>query len=973
MGKAVRKRLIEERKRHGWSQQELADLIGTTQNNISRWEMGSTTPGPFFRAKLCELFGQSAQALGLLNVDALPLFSNKEEAAAAESTGSSSGDEPILWTIPYPRNPHFTGRDDLLDRLEQHFSPGGSGVPDTTRQAVLPQSQAIKGLGGIGKTQIAVEYAYRAFERGCYKYAFWVNAASEEAIMTSLVVLAALLPNFPVKDEKDQRKLVAAIKRWLEQCPQRWLLIFDNADDISLIQEYLPQRGNGSILITTRANAIGSLAASLEVEQMGLVEGTQLLLHRSQRLHATDEEYNEATNVVIALDGFPLALDQAGAYIEETRCSFGDYLQLYREQRQALLARRGRQATNYPDSVATTWTLSFRKVEQGNPAAAELLRLCAFLAPDHIPEELFKEGAPHWPPMLQQAVGNLFAFNQMLEALLTFSLVKRLQDEQMLSVHRLVQAVQRDTFAPEEQHQWAECVVCAVNTLFPRDPKEDIATWPQCLRYLEQVQICDTLIQQHSLVLPEAADLLTRTGIYLLERAFYPLAEPLFRRALHIWEQQPGPEHTEMAETLGGLAHLYRNQGKYGAAESLFQRALRIWEQQLGPDHARVGSMLNNLALVFYDQGKFAEAEPLFHQARRIWEQQNHPKVAYALNGLANLYYKQGKFAEARSLYQGALDVWEQQLGPDHPLVAAALNNLAILDNNQGKTKEAEHLYQQALRIWETQLGPDHAQTAYALINLANLYYQQGKVEEAEPLYQRVLTIWEQQLGPEHPLMAHPLNGLADVYRRQRHYTKAEILYERAWRIREQLDSSHPDKAETLQGQAALREAQGQCQEAARLYQRALAIREQVFGAQHPKTQETRAAYTTLLQRSAGNQSSDEHGSFPISERDHMGNGAGSYGEWRGDALSMPPCPHCHSHAAVSKNGTNRSGTQRFRCRSCSSSFTPHVRQQGHVSSLKDQAVALKAQGNSDRAIARTLGVDHHTIRRWLLAAHAEQ
>ncbi len=189
---------------------------------------------------------------------------------------------------------------------------------------------------------------------------------------------------------------MAAVIRWLEQCREPWLLLVDNADDLSLVQPYLSLQGNGSVLLTTRASAAGWLASSIEVDAMGVLEGAELLLRRAQRFaHATDEEINEAANLVVALAQFPLALDQAGAYIEETGCSLPDYLQLYQTHRHALLARRGRQATGYPASVATTWSLSFEQVEQTNPAAAELLRLCAFLAPDHI---LLTQGAPHWPP-----------------------------------------------------------------------------------------------------------------------------------------------------------------------------------------------------------------------------------------------------------------------------------------------------------------------------------------------------------------------------------------------------------------------------------------------------------------------------------------------------------------------------------------------------------------------------------------------
>jgi tetratricopeptide (TPR) repeat protein len=720
-----------------------------------------------------------------------------------------------------------------------------------THRTALTQSQAIKGLGGIGKTQIAVEYAYRARSQGRYTYLLWINAASEEAILTSFQTLAEQLPNFAARDEKDQRKLIAAILHWLEACSEPWLLIFDNADELALVQPYLPQQGQGSILLTTRATAVGGLANSIEVEQMGLVEGTQLLLHRTQRLQALDEECNEASNVVIALDGFPLALDQAGAYIEETGCSFGDYLQLYEQHRARLLARRGKQASNYPASVATTWSLSFQKIEQTHPAAAELLRLCAYLSPDHIPEELLKEGAAHWPALLQQAVADPLRFNELLEALLAFSLVKRLPKARQLSLHRLVLAVQLDRMESQEQHQWAERVICAVNELFPADPKDQVETWPQCLRYLEQVQACGRLIQQYHLQSPEAADLLDRAGVYLREHASYSLAESLFQRALVIAEQQLGPQHLQVASPLTNLANLYREQGKYELAEPLYQRALHIWEQALGPDHPQVARPLNGLASLYYDQSKHELAEPLLQRALHVWEQAlgpDHPHVAYSLNHLGNLYYEQGKYELAEPLLQRALHIWEQALGPDHPHVAHPLNNLGNLYYEQGKYELAEPLLQRALHIWEQALGPHHPHVAYPLNNLGNLYYEQGKYELAEPLLQRALHIWEQALGPACSHVAYPLNGLANLSREQGKYEQADALYQRALAIRqEHLGLQHIDAAETLQDLARLRQIQQQPTEALSLYQRALAIREQVLGALHPKTTDTRERLRAVL------------------------------------------------------------------------------------------------------------------------------
>ncbi len=609
-----------------------------------------------------------------------------------DTTPSSPTNPQRVWNVPHRRNPHFTGRDELLDQLDQRLR---SVESDDPAKVALTQSQAIKGLGGIGKTQIAVEYAYRSRDLGRYAHTFWINAASEETLLTSFVEFAELLPDFPAKGETDQRKLVDAVKRWLEQCQERWLLIFDNADEVTLIRDYLPQCGNGSILLTTRAHAVGSLATSLEVETMGTIEGTHLLLSRAQRLErASDEEINQAGNIVVALDHFPLALDQAGAYIEETQCSFTDYLAIYQNHRQALLKRRGTLATDYPNSVATTWSLSFQKIQQANPVAAELLQLCAFLAPDRIPEELLTEGAIHWPPLLQKATTDVFVFQEMIAELLKFSLVKRLTDDRLLSIHRLVQAVQVDTMEPGMQHQCAKRIVRAVNVVFPDDP-QDIAVWSQCLRYLDQVQTCHTLIEQYTLPLIEAADLLNRTGLYLNDHASYTIAGPLYKRALAIREQQLGPLHPDTANSLNNLAALYISQGKYEQAEPLFVRALHIYEQQLGPDHPNTANSLNNLALLYESQGKYEQAEPLFVRAISIKEQQlgpNHPDTALSLNNLAELYRSQGKYEQAEPLYIRTISIKEQQLGPDHPNTANSLNNLALLYESQGKYEQAAAL-----------------------------------------------------------------------------------------------------------------------------------------------------------------------------------------------------------------------------------------------------------------------------------------
>jgi len=773
-----------------WSQRELAERVGATVATVKRWERQATVPGPYFRVKLTALFGTSAEALGLGETPAQPAPPVASEASSEEHPLPVSPATSPLWTVPYRRNPYFTGRDELFDLLDSHLAAAKQDQSSTTRRVALTQPQAMTGLGGIGKTQIAVEYAYRCREQGVYTHTLWIHAASEEAMVTSFTALAALLPAFAARNQTDQQKVVNAIKAWLEGCSERWLLIFDNADDLSLLPNYVPRHGNGSILLTTRAQAVGALAASLNVEKMGFLEATQLLLRRAQRFtQASDEEVNAAGNLVVALDHFPLALEQAGAYLEETGCSIDHYLQLYRTHRSALLARRGVQSTNYPDTVATTWSLSFENVKEAHPAAAQLLHLCAFVAPDHIPEELLREGAAYWPAPLQQAVTDPFTFDALLAALLRFSLIKRLAEDQVLSMHRLVQVVQVERIAPEEQRQWAERLVRAVNELFPRQPKEDVSSWPQCLRYLEQVQACATLIEQHRVRLAEAADLLDRSGTYLRIHAFYPLAEALYQQALRLREDLLGAQHPETASSLHNLGMLYWKQGKYEQAEAYCQRALAIKEEQLGAHHLETASSLHDLGILYWQQGKYEQAEASYQRALAIKEEQlgvHHPDMANTLNNLGILYWQQGKYEQAEAYYQQALAIQEKQLGVHHPDTAnTLLNNLGNLYAKQGKYEQAEASYQRALVIQEKQLGVQHPATARTLNNLGYIYAEQGKYEQAEPYYHRALAIKEKQLGAQHPETANTLTHLAELYRDQHEYERAEPLFVRALGIQE--------------------------------------------------------------------------------------------------------------------------------------------------------------------------------------------
>ncbi len=265
-------RLSREREQRSWSQQELADQPGTTPVNVSRWERGLTTPSPYFRRKLCDLFGKTFQELGLVEDRA---DSRSEQARAealpgqAVTTAPSTGIAP-LWHVPHRRNPFFTGREAVLARLHETLT--------TERTAALTQPQAISGLGGIGKTQTALEYAYRY--RSEYQAVCWVRADTRETLVSDLMAIADLL-HLAGANEQDQSRVVEAVRCWLSE-HDRWLLILDNADDLELVSEFLPTSGTGHILLTTRAQATGLLAHSIDLEQMEPEEGALFLLQRAK-------------------------------------------------------------------------------------------------------------------------------------------------------------------------------------------------------------------------------------------------------------------------------------------------------------------------------------------------------------------------------------------------------------------------------------------------------------------------------------------------------------------------------------------------------------------------------------------------------------------------------------------------------------------------------------------------------------------
>ncbi|HNH83574.1 MAG TPA: tetratricopeptide repeat protein, partial [Acidobacteriota bacterium] len=330
---------------------------------------------------------------------------------------------------------------------------------------------------------------------------------------------------------------------------------------------------------------------------------------------------------------------------------------------------------------------------------------------------------------------------------------------------------------------------------------------------------------------------LNNLGMLFYYKGEYSQAESLMVRVLAISEKA-GKDSEDVASSLNNLAFLYNKKGDHARAEPLYVRALAIWEKVLGAEHPKVAIGLNNLAGIYYMKGDYVRAESLYIKVLAIREKvlgPEHLETAHILNNLAQVYQNKGEYAKAESLYVKALAIMEKILGPEHPGVAQSLNNLAVHYQVRGDYARAEPLYLRALAIREKSLGAEHPETADSLINLAVLYADENDYTRAEPLYLRALTIYEKVLGVEHPYVANTLNNLAKLYYNKGEYPRAEPLYVRALKIWEKaLGAVNLDTAKSLANLGELYSTEGNYAQAESLLMRALAIREKIVGIEHP-------------------------------------------------------------------------------------------------------------------------------------------
>ena len=643
-------------------------------------------------------------------------------------------------TLPYaPLGELLKGRDDDLQNLQQQLGP----IPENA--ATPSRAVALIGMGGVGKTRLAIEHAWRNAAR--HSAVLFAPASAPEALNRTLAGLAAVL-DLPEKDTTEEAVQRQAVIGWLGSHPG-WLLILDGIDAkaaAQAVEALLPQISGGQVLFTTRLSKWSAAVERLPLEVLSTEAAAAFLLERTAS--GRREEPGDpamARELAQDLDGLALALEQAGAYIDERGISISRYRKDWQERREKVLSWFDPQLMQYPQSVATTWLTSFQQL---SASAQTLLRRLAWLSPEPIPDSLLEVRVP-------AGDGHTAELNEAMDWLVEldrYSLVSRSRESDSFLLHRLVQEVGRLWQRQDPATSQLEPALHLLAAAFQGNP-QDVRFWPVLDPLAAHVQAVAGFADGAGLADPTAR-LMSALGVLLWSKATYAEAEPLMRRALAIVEAAFGPDHPAVAKLLNNLASLLQATNRLTEAEPLLRRALAIDEAAYGPDHPTVATSLNNLASLLKSTNRLTEAEPLLRRALAIGEAvygTNHPIVSIRLNNLAQLLQATNRMAEAEPLMLRALVIGEDTYGPDHPTVAIRLNNLASLLQATNRLTEAEPLLRRALAIDEAAYGPDHPTVAKRLNNLVQLLQATNCLSEAEPLMRRVVVIFEAAYGPEHP------------------------------------------------------------------------------------------------------------------------------------------------------------------------------------------------------------------------------
>ncbi|MEA5624163.1 tetratricopeptide repeat protein [Nostoc sp. UHCC 0251] len=754
-------------------------------------------------------------------------------------------------SIPYRGSVHFVGRETELKMLHE----------DLQRDYV-----AIAGMGGVGKTELATQYA-RRYQQD-YGGIAWFNDR-ETNLAAEVLEFFRLQFGLEIPQELGGRLL--SLKEQVAWCWSRYpnselpiLIVFDDVTDLDNLREVVPDDNRFQVLITTRLrhldpNFIQEIPLDVLSPQKEPGKALELLKRLlGEKDKRVENQLQAAKAICECLEYLPLGIELVGGYlVRDPEISLDIMFRRLQERKLAESALQDRETLNSTQlGVKAAFALTWSEL---NPLAQQLGRFLSLFSPALI----------LWDLVLWVATGGGEAENQE-ERQLTWSedelnaAKKQLYGRNLLQlveeregyykIHSLVRwFLQEQLAASVEMKSVLEATfanaMIAVAQMLPDSPtSEQIENIRDIIPHLEDLGNCfiakikeaieAQIISLVSVPNNEIIWVFVGIGRFYKGQGLYKLAKPWHKQCVNVCQVLFDGDHRYVAGSLNNLAGLYDSQGRYSEAEPLYTQALEMYKRLFNGDHPDVATSLNNLAFLCNSQGRYREAEPLFIQAlemtKRLFDE-DHPHVATSLNNLAVLYDSQGRYSEAEPIFTQALEMRKRLFDGDHPHVATSLNNLAFLYNNQGRYREAEPIFTQALKMYKRLFDCDHPNVASSLNSLAGLYDSQGRYSEAEPLYIQALEMRKRLFDGDHPHVASSLNNLAFLYNNQGQYREAEPLYTQALDMRKRLfNGDHPNVVHSLSNLAELYKSQGRYSEAEPLYTQALEMIKRLFDSDHP-------------------------------------------------------------------------------------------------------------------------------------------